>query len=99
MKREETFGRSFVRGRETARTTQTLVELDRTASNCVELGQTRTNSNTLKIGGRIRQKPMNYEGWSKSNELEQTLTPNFVLRDDGKTEEKIFEQKETKVTK
>ena len=74
-------------------------DFGRTRSNCVELGQTRTNSNTLKIGGRIRQKPMNYEGWSKSNELEQTLTPNFVLRDDGKTEEKIFEQKGAKVAK
>ena len=42
---------------------------------------------------------MNYGGWSKSNELEQTLTPNFVLRDHGKTEEKFFEQKGAKVAK
>ena len=74
-------------------------DFGRTRSNCVELGQTRTNSNTSKTRGRIRQKPMNYGAWSKSNELERTLTPNFVLRDDGQTEEKIFEQKGAKVAK
>ena len=42
---------------------------------------------------------MNYGEWSKSIELERTVTPDFAARDDGRTEEKIFEQKETKVTK
>ena len=39
---------------------------------------------------------MKYEEWSKSIELDQTLTPNFAARDCGRTEEKIFEQKVTK---
>ena len=37
--------------------------------------------------------------WSKSIELNQTVTPNFVVRDGGRTEEKIFEQKVRKDTK
>ena len=47
-------------------------------SKSVELERTRTNSNTTKIGGKDCQKPMNYEEWSKSNKLEQTLTSNVV---------------------
>ena len=42
---------------------------------------------------------MIYEEWSKSNKLEQTLTPNSRQRDDTKKKEKIFEQKDTKLTK
>jgi hypothetical protein len=43
---------------------------------------------------------MNYEVRSKSRELARTLTPNILWnRDYCGTEEKIFEQKETKVTK
>ena len=42
---------------------------------------------------------MNYEEWSKSIELDQTVTLDFAARDDGRTEEKIFEQKVRKVTK
>ena len=42
---------------------------------------------------------MNYEEWSKSIELHQTLTPNFAQAGSCRTEEKIFEQKDTKLTK
>ena len=52
----------------------------------LELEQTRTNSNKLeqtrtpaKMRGNDRENPMNYEEWSKSNELEQTLTPDFLV--------------------
>ena len=41
-----------------------------------ELDRTRTNSKKLE---KNRQNPMNYEEWSKSIELEQTLTPNFAV--------------------
>ena len=44
-----------------------------------ELEQTRTNSNTPKNRENDRQKPINYEKWSKLIELEQTLTPNFTV--------------------
>ena len=46
-------------------------ELDRTASNSIELEHP-------KNGGKNRQKPMIYEEWSKSIELDRTLTPNFL---------------------
>jgi len=46
-------------------------ELDRSRTNCVELDQTRARQ---KNG----QKPTNYGEWSKSIELDQTLTPNFL---------------------
>jgi hypothetical protein len=39
---------------------------------------------------------MKYEEWSKSIELERTVTPDFAARDDGRTEEKIFEWQVTK---
>ena len=65
----------------------------------IELDRTVTNSNKPKNGGNDRQKPMNYGEWSKSNKLEQTLTPNSRQRDDSRTDEKIFEQKVRKVTK
>ena len=42
---------------------------------------------------------MNYGEWSKSNELEQTVTPDFAALNNSRTEEKIFEQKVRKVTK
>ena len=34
-----------------------------------------------------REKPINYGEWSKSLEVARTFTPNFVARDDGRTEE------------
>ena len=43
-----------------------------------ELEQTRTNSNKLERDEKHDKKPMNYEEWSKSIELDQTLTPNFL---------------------
>ncbi len=58
-------------------------EVDRTASNSNELG--RRNKSDAN--------PMKYEEWSKSLELDQTLTPNFAASDYGRTEVKIFEQK------
>ena len=42
---------------------------------------------------------MNYEEWSKSIELERTLTRDLLSLDGSETEGKIFEQKETKLTK
>jgi hypothetical protein len=42
-----------------------------------ELDRTASNSNTPKKRGNNRQKPMNYGEWSKSIELDRTLTPNF----------------------
>ena len=42
----------------------------------LELEQTRTPA---KMRGNDRENPMNYEEWSKSNELEQTLTPDFLV--------------------
>ena len=62
----------FVRGHEA------LASQERRNSNHVELEQTRTNSNTPKNVGNDRQNAMNYEEWSKSIELEQTVTLNFV---------------------
>jgi hypothetical protein len=46
-------------------------ELDRTRPNCVELER----AEKMEIGF---EKPMNYEEWLKSIELDRTLTPNFV---------------------
>ena len=43
-------------------------ELGRTRTNCVELGrQKKCDENSMK-----------YEEWSKSIELDQTVTPDFV---------------------
>ncbi len=53
-------------------------ELERTRTNSNKLEQTRTNSNKLGRGEKGDENPMIYEEWSKSIELEQTLTPNFL---------------------
>ena len=66
-----------------------LLEHDRTRTNSNKLEQTRTNSNTPKNGGIGRQNPMNYEEWSKSNELDQTLTPKFATLEEGKQERSL----------
>ena len=42
---------------------------------------------------------MIYEEWSKSIDLDRTLTPNSPTSHDSRMEEKIFEQKLTKETK
>ena len=63
---------------ETPNRRESCHEASRTTQNAIELGRTRTNSYTTKIGGKDCQKPMNYEEWSKSNKLEQTLTSNVV---------------------
>ena len=47
-------------------------EVGRTATNLIELEHPEKR-------GRNRQNPMNYEEWSKSIELDRTLTPNFVM--------------------
>ena len=60
---------------------------DRENTKSVELEQTRTNSDTAKMQGNDCKDSMKYEEWSKSNELEQTLTPNIPPRDDSRTEE------------
>ena len=67
-------------------------ELDRSRTNCVELERTRARQ---KNG----QKPTNYEEWSKSNELDRTLTPNFVKPWFQRDKRDFFEQKDTKFTK
>ena len=46
------------------------IELDRTASNLIELEHAEKRGND-------RKNPMNYEEWSKSVELGRTLTPDF----------------------
>ena len=56
-----------------------LAKEERSDSKSVELGRTRTNSNTPKNGKLVAKKPMNYEEWSKSIELDQTLTPNLSM--------------------
>ena len=52
---------------------------DRENTKSVELEQTRTNSDTAKMQGNDCKDSMKYEEWSKSNELEQTLTPDFLV--------------------
>ena len=42
---------------------------------------------------------MNYEEWSKSVEVDQTVTLGFSAGDNSRMEEKSFEQKDTKLTK
>ena len=61
-------------------------------TNQIELWRTRAR----RKKGR---KPMNYGEWSKSIELERTLTRDLLSLDGSETEGKIFEQKETKLTK
>ena len=46
--------------------------------NSIELDRTASNSNKLGRDEKDDKNPMNYEEWSKSIELEQTLTPNSV---------------------
>ena len=80
-------GSCGVRGRPFVQ--QSSLERNRSRSNLIELEHDRNR----------RRKPMKYEGWSKSIELDQTLTPNSAARDGGRSDEKILEQKVTKVTK
>jgi hypothetical protein len=64
-------------------------KLEQTRTNSNKLEQTRTNSNKLEHPQKNRNKrqnPMDYEELSKSIELDQTLTPDFALRDDSRTE-------------
>ena len=68
------------------------IELDRTASNLIEL-------EPPKKLGNDRKNPTNYGQWSKSIELNQTLTPDFVGKRIQQNRAKDFEQKATKVTK
>ena len=84
---------------ESRRGRETLAQQERRSPNCVEVWQTRTNSDTPENGGNDRRKPMNYGEWSKSIKLDQTLTPNFAgswIRGNWRED---FEQKITKVTK
>ena len=48
-----------------------LIELDRTASNLIELVHPKKHGND-------RQNAINYEEQSKSVELDRTVTPNFL---------------------
>jgi len=69
-KSEETFGRSFVWGRVTTRTTATMG---------FEVGRTQVNSRELFSDDKTkddRQKPMIYRVSSKSRELVRTFRSN-----------------------
>jgi hypothetical protein len=49
-----------------------LIEVGRTASNSIELEHPKKRENN-------RENATNYEEWSKSIELDRTLTPEFVV--------------------
>ena len=68
-------------------------------SKSVELERSRTNLNKLVRGRKNGEKPMKYEEWSKSNELDRTLTPKFVGELFWRNTGRDFEQKVTKATK
>ncbi len=57
-------------------------EVGRTASNLNELEHPLKRENN-------REKPMNYEEWSKSIELDRTLTLNFVGREITEEPERV----------
>ena len=52
---------------------------DRENTKSFEVSRTRTNSDTAKMQGNDCKDSMKYEEWSKLNELEQTLTPDFSV--------------------
>ena len=59
-----------------------LIEVGRSRSNSIEVGRTASNSVELEHAEKReydRENPMNYEEWSKSIELDRTLTPNFAV--------------------
>ena len=70
------------------------VELDRSRSNCVELEHSKKHR-------KDHRNTMNYEEWSKSIELDRTLTPKLLRRENSSTEAKIFTEgrKENEVMK
>ena len=59
-------------------------------TNSVEVARTQVNSRELFNGGKSgngRQKPDNYEEWSKSLEVARTFASNFPARENSRAEE------------
>ena len=57
-------------------------EVGRTATNLIELEHPEKR-------GRNRQNPMNYEEWSKSIELDRTVTPKLEKREQARQTESV----------